>query len=111
MFDPRLLGVSRGLPVTGLARHPRPWARAGLTMAAPTGLLLFISDATTLATNPALQAKLVALGLGILNALVFHWRTISTVTPGTATPRRRRPRGSPCWCRSRRGPRRWRWGA
>ena len=79
MFDLRLLGVSRGLPVTGLARHLLPWARAGFALAAPTGLLLFASDATSLATNPALQAKLVALGLGVLNTLVFHWRTAASI--------------------------------
>lgn len=32
-----------------------------------------------LATNPALQLKLVALGVAILNTLVFHWRTAATV--------------------------------
>ena len=79
MFDLRVLGVSRGLPVTSLARHLLPWARAGLALAAPTGLLLFASDATALATNPALQAKLVALALGILNTLVFHWRTAASI--------------------------------
>ena len=79
MFDLRLLGISRSLSVIGLARHLLPWARAGLALAAPTGLLLFLSDATALASNPALQAKLVALGLGIVNTLVFHWRSFAAV--------------------------------
>ena len=106
MFDPRLLGVSRGLPVTGMARHLLPWARAGLAVAAPTGLLLFASDAMALATNAALQLKLVALGLGILNTLVFHWRTVATVAAWDRdAPTPMRP-GWRRWCRSRPGRRR-----
>lgn len=74
MFDLRLLGLSRALPVSLMARHLLPWARVGLLVAAPTGLLLFSSDATALASNLALRAKLAALSLGVLNTLVFHWR-------------------------------------
>src|ERR687897_990600 len=59
MFDLRLLGLSPTVSVRALAGHLLPWARAGLGLAAPTGLLLFISDATSLAVNPAFQVKLV----------------------------------------------------
>ena len=75
MFDLRLLGLSRALSVQALAGHLLPWARAGLGLAAPTGLLLFISDATTIAYNPAFQVKLVLIVLAILNSVVFHRRT------------------------------------
>src|SRR5688572_21351901 len=58
MFDLRLLGLSPAVSVRALADHLLPWARVGLALAAPTGVLLFISDATTLAVNPAFQVKL-----------------------------------------------------
>ena len=79
MFDLRLLGASPGLSVKLMARHLLPWARAGLACAVPTGLLLFATDATTLATNPALGAKLTALVLAIVNAQAFHRRTYKGV--------------------------------
>jgi hypothetical protein len=41
MFDLRLLGVSRRFPVTGMARHLLPWARASLVLVVPTGLMMF----------------------------------------------------------------------
>ena len=72
MFDLRLLGLSRAIPVTALARHLLPWARAGLGLAVPTGLLLFISEATTTAANPAFQVKLALIAAAVLNATVFH---------------------------------------
>ena len=72
MFDLRLLGLSRAIPVTALARHLLPWARAGLGLAFPTGLLLFISEATTTAANPAFQVKLALIAAAVLNAGVFH---------------------------------------
>jgi len=72
MFDLRLLGLSPTVSVRALADHLLPWARAGLALAAPTGVLLFITDATTLATNPAFQVKLVLIVLAILNTVVFH---------------------------------------
>ncbi len=72
MFDLRLLGLSRAIPVSGLARHLLPWARLGLALAFPTGLLMFITEATTTAANPAFQVKLALIVAAILNATVFH---------------------------------------
>src|SRR5262245_23997671 len=89
MFDLRLLGLSRAISVEALAGHLLPWARAGLALAAPTGLLLFISDAVTLAANPAFQLKLVLIALAILNTVVFHrWtaRSLPSWDVGRPTP-------------------------
>ena len=89
MFDLRLLGLSRAISVQALAGHLLPWARVGLGLAAPTGLLLFISDATTLAANPAFQVKLVLIALAILNTVVFHrWtaRSLSSWDVAQPTP-------------------------
>src|SRR5215207_4663936 len=40
MFDLRLLGLSRGVPVSAMAAHLLPWSRAGLAVVVPTGLLM-----------------------------------------------------------------------
>ena len=37
MFDLRLLGISRRLPVADMASHLLPWARLGLAIVAVTG--------------------------------------------------------------------------
>jgi hypothetical protein len=87
MFDLRLLGLSPTVSVRALAGHLLPWARAGLGLAAPTGLLLFISDATSLAVNPAFQVKLVLIALAILNTMVFHrWTARSLASWDAASP-------------------------
>jgi hypothetical protein len=72
MFDLRLLGLSRRVSVGALARHVLPWARGGLAVAAPTGALLFVSDATATAANPAFLLKLTLIGAALLNVAVFH---------------------------------------
>jgi hypothetical protein len=89
MWDLRLLGVSPGISVQALADHLLPWARAGLALAAPTGVLLFITDATTIASNAAFQIKLVLIALAILNTVVFHrWtaRTLASWDVARPTP-------------------------
>lgn len=72
MFDLRLLGLSRGVPVTDLARHLLPWARGGLAIVAPTGLMMFTAHATEIAVNPAFRLKLILIAGATLNATVFH---------------------------------------
>lgn len=79
MFDLRLLGLSRRVPVTGLARHLLPWSRLGLLMAAPTGALLFMADATATASNPAFRLKLLLIAAALLNAGLFHRRSYRSV--------------------------------
>jgi hypothetical protein len=72
MFDLRLLGLSRRLPVTELARHVLPWARRGLAVAVPSGMLLFLTQATQLGRSPVFGLKLTLLALAGLNAALFH---------------------------------------
>jgi hypothetical protein len=92
MFDLRLLGVSRALPASLMARHHLPWARAALVLVVPSGFLMFIAHATEFADNPAFRVKLILLAAAGLNALLFHrgafrsvtgWET-DTVVPVTA---------------------------
>jgi Family of unknown function (DUF6644) len=80
MFDLRLLGLSRHLPVADLARHLLPWSWAGVALVLPTGLMMFAAHATEMAANPALRLKLVLLAVAGINALVFERWTLRSVS-------------------------------
>jgi len=79
MFDLRLLGRSRQLPVTGMERHLLPWARASVLLIVPTGGLMFVAHATEFAGNPAFRLKLILLVAAALNAAAFHLRPFRQV--------------------------------
>jgi hypothetical protein len=72
MFDLRLLGVSRTLPVTAMERHLLRAARLSVAMVVPTGILMFAAHATEMADNPAFRLKVVLLTAALLNAAVFR---------------------------------------
>jgi hypothetical protein len=72
MFDLRLLGFSRRLPVASMARHLLPWSRLGLAVVAPSGLLMFVAHATEMAMSPVFRLKLLLIVVAGLNAAVFH---------------------------------------
>ncbi|QFG24557.1 DUF6644 family protein [Actinomadura sp. WMMB 499] len=79
VFDLRLLGVSRRLPVGALARHALPWSRAGFALTALSGALLFSANATQVAYNTAFQVKILLIGAAGLNILLFHTGVFRTV--------------------------------
>jgi len=79
MFDLRLLGLSKQLPVTGMERHLLPWARASLLVIVPTGGLMFLAHATEFAGNPAFRLKMLFLVLAGFNAAIFHLRPFREV--------------------------------
>lgn len=70
-FDMRLLGAGAHLPVSALAGHLLPWARAGFVLMAATGALLFAANATTLLSF-VLAVKLGAILVAVTNASLFH---------------------------------------
>ena len=72
MFDLRLLGISRALPVTGMERHLLRAARLSLVLVLPSGVLMFMAHATEMADNPAFRLKLVLLLAAAVNASAFH---------------------------------------
>ncbi|HZV19441.1 MAG TPA: DUF6644 family protein [Sphingobium sp.] len=80
VMDLRLLGLtSRDYAVTVMSRDTLTWTWLGFTLAAITGLLLFISKATNYMANPYFLAKMAMLILAGLNMAVFHlitWRTV-----------------------------------
>jgi hypothetical protein len=85
MFDLRLLGFSKDLPVSSLARHLLPWSRRGLLLIVPSGLLLFITNAVALWHDPVFLVKILLLVVAGLNAFVFHYFTFQSVTVFDAT--------------------------
>jgi hypothetical protein len=89
MFDLRLLGVSRALPVTAMERHLLRAARLSVALVVPTGVLMFVAHATEMADNPAFRLKVVLLTAALLNAAVFHrapFRSVAEWDRNSETP-------------------------
>lgn len=72
MFDLRLLGISKSMPLSGLSHHLLPWSARGLLLVIPSGILLFITNAKALGADPTFLLKMGLLGIAALNALAFH---------------------------------------
>jgi hypothetical protein len=91
MFDFRLLGFGRRIKVTDLARHLLRWSRLSVLLVVPSGLLLFITQATEMAASPVFRLKLSLLALAAINALAFQVWTLKNVAAWdelVATPAR-----------------------
>lgn len=71
-FDLRLMGLHARLPAEALSRLLLPVAVIGFVLAVPTGMLLFISEATALAGNPAFLVKMGLLVAALANIALFH---------------------------------------
>jgi len=91
MLDLRLLGLNKGLSVSRLSRHVLPWVWIGFVLNLASGLMLFASDALSLAANISFQLKMMLLLLAGANAAVFqlltardmeHWDTDVPSPPG-----------------------------
>jgi hypothetical protein len=90
MFDLRVLGVSKQVPVRMLAKYLLPWAVAALLLIVPAGFLMFSADATTMISNRAFVIKMVLLMLAATNAAAFHlgaFRNVELWNQGTTAPR------------------------
>lgn len=90
MFDLRVLGVSKRIPVRMLAQHLLPWSVAALLLIVPAGFLMFSADATSLISNRAFVVKMVLLMLAATNAAAFHLgvlRNVDQWNQGVTTPR------------------------
>lgn len=75
LFDLRLLGLSRHVRVSDMARHMLPRARLGLAIVVPSGLLMFMAHATAWAMSPVFRIKLALIAVAIINTFIFHGRT------------------------------------
>ena len=89
-FDLRVLGLGRGVPMDAVGRVTLPVAIGGFFLAAPMGFLLFTTEATHIAVNPAFQVKLACILFGLGNALLFRigpWRRMADWgAPGHRAP-------------------------
>jgi hypothetical protein len=79
LFDLRLLGFARKLPVKEVADYVLPWSRRSLFIVIPTGVLLFLSQAHALSTNGAFGLKLILILIAFSNARIFHRFTFPSV--------------------------------
>ena len=91
-LDLRLLGVWRSAPLAPLWRVLTRTAGAGLVLAIVFGALLFITRATEYVASGFFIAKMIAVGVGIANALLLRVPPLSPVSaaPHPKTPARLR---------------------
>jgi hypothetical protein len=89
MFDLRVLGLSKQVPVRGLARHLLPWSVAALLLIVPSGLAMFAAHANDFLGNRAFQLKMALLLAAGINAGIFHtgtYRGVAAWDTGVAAP-------------------------
>lgn len=79
VFDLRVLGFARSIPVRSLASLCLPWAVASLLLIVPSGSLLFVARADELLTSSIFLAKLGLLLLALVLAIAFHAGPYGTV--------------------------------
>lgn len=72
MFDLRVLGLSKDIPVRALSRHLLPWTLGALALIVPTGFLMFTAHAADFLANRTFQLKMGLLMLAGINAVVFR---------------------------------------
>jgi hypothetical protein len=72
VLDLRLLGLSRSIPVTSLARHVLPWTAASFLLIVPSGLMMFTAHASDFIASPVFVVKMCLIMAAGLNAALFH---------------------------------------
>lgn len=85
MFDLRLLGFSKHLPAGDLGRHLLAWSVRGLYLVVPSGILLFITNASTLGYDPVFWTKMALLAAAGCNALFFRRAAPQAESPRAKT--------------------------
>lgn len=86
-FDLRVLGLGRGIPLEPAARHLLRCAWIGFLVAVPMGLLLFATEATSIAENPSFRVKIALILLAGINMIAFHlgpWKSVASWSAGVA---------------------------
>ena len=78
VFDLRLLGLARDIPVKRLARHVLPWSAGSFVLIVPSGLLMFTAHATEFIESEVFVIKMLLIMAGLLNAGLFHTITFRT---------------------------------
>lgn len=89
MFDLRVLGWARALPVSALGRHLLPWSLASLALVVPAGLAMFSTEPRAFLANPVFLLKLTLIAAAGINALLFHagtYRSVAAWETGRPAP-------------------------
>ena len=91
VMDLRLLGFASGnRAVSAVSQDTLKWTWLAFGLAVVTGLLLFVSRASSYAINPYFLWKMGLLALAGLNMAIFHlstWRTVENWDANPAIPR------------------------
>ena len=88
MFDLRMMGFMRGLPLAALHRLV-PFGVLGFVLSAGSGFLFVVTSPDQYLYNPAWQAKMVLLALAGLNMALFYLTTsrrLALLGPDDAPP-------------------------
>ena len=72
LFDLRVIGFAKYLPVQALGRHLLRWSAAGLLLIVPAGLMMFSAHPQDFAHNRVFQIKLTLIAAAGMNAALFH---------------------------------------
>lgn len=91
VFDLRLLGLSRSIPVKALARHVLPWTAASFALIVPSGLLMFTAHASDFIQSGVFVLKMGLILAAGLNAALFHAITFRTADVWDAEEMRKLP--------------------
>lgn len=89
MFDMRVLGLSKNIAVTDLARHLLTWSLAALLLIVPAGLMMFSAHPHDFASNSIFILKLCLIATAGLNAVLFHvgvYRSVDQWNTAVAAP-------------------------
>jgi hypothetical protein len=89
LFDLRVLGFARGIPVQLLGRHLLSWSLGSLALVVPAGVLMFSAHPQALLDNRVFLLKLALIASAGVNALLFHvgvYRTVDGWNTVTAAP-------------------------
>ena len=78
VFDLRLLGLARDIPVKRLARHVLPWSAGSFLLIVPSGLLMFTAHATEFIDSEVFVIKMLLIMAAGVNAALFHTITFRT---------------------------------
>jgi hypothetical protein len=78
VFDLRLLGLARDIPVKRLARHVLPWSAGSFLLIVPSGLLMFTAHATEFIDSEVFVIKMLLVMAAGVNAGLFHTITFRT---------------------------------
>jgi len=83
LFDLRMLGLARGIPMGALHRMI-PWGIGGYVLNVTTGILFVTSAPDQYLYNPAFQIKLALMVLAGLNVLFFYRFVFARVSASAA---------------------------